>query len=385
MTDTNHTGRDKHVVIVTATVGSGHNQVAKAIANGLASASPSTRVTILDSIAFAPRWFRACYAGGFSMVMTRFPKLFGLGFVMSDRSQSPRRSLSERSRLKIEQRATQELMNELRVAQPDLIINTHFLAPPQIARLIDKGELGSKQWVIVTDYQIHRFWHSEGVAKWFIPTAQSSDSFSRWGIDPDRVTVSGLPIDAKWTQPVDRDAVLDSWSIPADKKIVLLSGGTEFTCGPVVKIARKICQDCRDVAVVVLAGRNKNLLAQLAVTPEAGNGQIFPVSFTDRVNELVSVSSLMVTKPGGVTVTECLARSVPMVLTNPVPGHERGNAEFLSTQGAAVIARGVNQIASQVRRLIDDPQALDKLAAKAGELARPGLESIVNEICQALE
>ncbi len=380
MTDTNHSAAGKHIAIVTASVGSGHNQVAKAIAARLASASPATRVTILDSIALAPRWFRVCYAGGFSLAMTRFPMLFGIGFAMSDRSQSPRRSLSESFRLKIEQRATRELMNELRKLQPDLIINTHFLAPPQIAQLIDKGELASKQWVVVTDYKVHRFWYSQGVDRWFTPAGQSSDSFSRWGIDPDRVIASGLPIDAKWTRHLDPVAILDSWSLPADKKIVLLSGGTEFTCGPVVKIARRICRDCPTVAVVVLAGRNKNLLAQLAATPEASAGRIFPVSFTDRADELVSVSSLMVTKPGGVTVTECLARSVPMVLTNPVPGHELGNAEFLASQGAAVIAKGVDQIAGEVRRLIDDPQALEKIASRAGQLTRPGLETIVKEV-----
>ena len=382
MTDTNRTSPGKHIVIVTATVGSGHNQVAKAIANGIASASPETRVTILDSISLAPRWFRAGYAGGFSLAMTRFPFLFGLGFAISDKSQGPRRSLCERVRLKIEQLATRKLMNELRAIQPDLIINTHFLGTPQIARLIDKGQLASKQWVVVTDYKIHRFWYSQGVDKWFIPARQSLASFSKWGIDTERVIESGLPIDAKWAQSINPEAVLGSWSLPVDKKIVLLSGGTEFTCGPVVKIARKICQNCPNVVVVVLAGRNKNLLGQLAVTPEARNGRIFPVSFTDRVCELVSVSSLMVTKPGGVTVTECLGRSIPMVLTNPIPGHELGNAEFLATEGAAVIARGVNQIAGEVRRLIDDPIALDKLAERAGQLARGALETIVNEIQQ---
>ena len=151
----------------------------------------------------------------------------------------------------------------------------------------------------------------------------------RWGVHERHITVSGIPIHPKWARPLDRRKILRDWRLPADRKIVLLAGGTEFTCGPVVRIARHIAEVCPQAYVVVLAGRSKKLLAELAASPLAP-GRLVGVGFTDRVHELVEACSLMVTKPGGVTTAECLAKGTPMVLMNPVAGQEGGNAEYLA-------------------------------------------------------
>ena len=365
-----------------ASVGAGHRQAASAIVAALQSSAPRLDVSSADVMAFAPRFFRACYAGGFVLGMTRFPRVYGLGFRLTDRPHGPWRGRFERLRLWTERLATKRLARFLAEHQPDFIVNTHFLAPPVVARLVARGLLKASQAVVVTDIEVHRWWYSEGVDHWFAPADCGAATLLRWGIPPERITVCGIPVHPKWTAPVDRAKALADWKLPGDGKIVLLSGGTEFVCGPVPKIARDILSACPRACLVVLAGRNKDLLADLSRLPDAGK-RLFPVAFTDRAQELAAVSSLMVTKPGGITTAECLARGVPMVLLRPVPGQEGGNAAYLAREGAAVIARNPREIVGAVARLLGDEGELARLAANARRLYKPATETIVKAVISA--
>ena len=336
-------------------------------------------VEVVDALTFTPWWFRAYYAGGFAMAMTKFPTLYGLGFRLMNIPRRSRRDLLERMRLRIERLALWRLQRYLADRPPDLIVNTHFLAPPVIGRIISQGVLRCRQVTVVTDIHVHRFWYCEDVDHWFVPTDSSAETLRRWNIPDDRVTVSGIPIHPKWSRPLDRRTVLADWDLPADKQIVLLTGGTEYTCGPIGRIAREILRARDDAFVVVLTGRNKRLQGHLAEMA-ARHPRLRPVSFTDRSHELVEVASVMITKAGGITTAECLAKGTPMILLNPVPGHEAGNAAFLAGAGAAVIARGRRQIVETLANLLADPDRLAALAAGARQLHQPAADTVAHAI-----
>jgi processive 1,2-diacylglycerol beta-glucosyltransferase len=383
MTASDETSGQPRVLLLSALVGAGHAQAAKALLEALRCGARPVHVEHADVLQMAPRWFRAYYAGGFSLLVTKLSWLYGLGFWASNRPHRAGYSLTERLRLWNERRTMKRLVRFLEEYRPDLIVNTHFLAPPIIARLVRSGHLRTRQVVAVTDYQVHRWWYSQGVDHWFLPADVSLGTLARWGVPPDRITVSGIPVHPKWTVPHDRARVLADWNLPADRPIVILTGGTEFTCGPIVKIARGILDACRDVHLVVLAGRNKDLLGQLSHLPEAGK-RLCPVPFTDRSQELVEVCSLIVTKPGGMTTSECLAKGAPMVLLRPVPGQEKGNALYFQSEGAAVITRSGDDVVAQVRRLLEDRSALARMAASARRLYRPATQTIVEAILKSL-
>ena len=367
------------VLVATASVGAGHNSAAQALVVGLRSASPAIGVQCEDVLAFAPRLFRAYYAGGFALAMTKLAGLYGLCFRLTDRPQRPGRSAVERRRLWTERRAMRRFRRRLLEYRPNVIINTHFLAAPMIGGMISRGQLDARQVVVVTDIQVHRFWYAENVEQWFVPADFSADLLFRWGIKDQQITVSGIPIHPKWTERLDRRKILEDWLLPADKRIVLLTGGTEFTCGPIVKIAGDLLHACRNAFLVVLAGRNRKLLADLAPMA-ATSDRLKLVSFTDRVHELVDAASLMITKAGGITTAECLAKATPMVLLNPIPGHEHGNAEYLAREGAAVVVRKRGDVADTVRGLLADENALKKLSANARRLYKPATRTIVRAV-----
>jgi len=378
ITETSQCGR---VLIVTATVGSGHNSAARAIAAALRAAAPAVEIDLVDLLSFTPWAFRAYYAGGFALAMSRFPRIYGLGYKLSNRPHGAERGLMERCRLRLEQLATRRFRRYVLRRPYDLIVHTHFLGASQLGRMIARGLLDAPQVVVATDIELHRFWYSQNVEHWFVPAEHSAEILRRWRIDPARITVSGIPIHDKWTKSGDRREILADWRLPSDRKIVLLSGGTEFTCGPIVKIARRIAAACPDAYLVVLAGRNKKLLGRLCRLPEAPQ-RLVGVGFTDRLHELVEVCSLMATKAGGITTAECLAKSTPMVLLKPIPGHEAGNAAYLHRKGAAVIARNAHDVARLVAELLGEQRRLARLAENAASLYRPAARTIAEAICR---
>jgi len=381
-TRTHSPPRRGRILLATASLGAGHNSVARALAGEFERAEVDFQSVDVMS---KTRWpFGACYAGGFTLGMTRLPWAYGLGFVMGNRPHTPRRSLAERFRLWTERLGLAPFAHLVEAYQPDVILNTHFIAAPMIAAMIALGRTRARQVITVTDVEMHRWWYSERMAHWFVPSDYTAAFLRPWGVADERVTVSGIPIDPKWDRRVDRAKVLAEWNLPADRKIVVVSGGTEFVCAPVVKIVRDLSDTCPDAHVVVLAGRNKGLLADLSRL--AGRSRrIQPLGFTDRVNEVVGVSSLMVTKAGGLTTAECLAAGTPMVLINPVPGQEAGNARYFARQGAAVIARGAKSIVAATRDLLADGESLRRMGRCARQLYLPGRSTISATVLRLLD
>ena len=146
------------VLFVSASVGAGHNSASQAVMAGLAERRGDLSVALWDMMELAPRAFRAFYAGGYKKSMTYTPWLWGLGYCLADRPHRRRRSMAERGRLAFERLMLRQFRCRLLTLGPRLVVNTHFLAPPEVGRLIGSGALNTKQFVVTTGMLAHRFW-----------------------------------------------------------------------------------------------------------------------------------------------------------------------------------------------------------------------------------
>lgn len=372
----------RRVLFVSSSVGAGHNQAAAALMAGTRNACPDVQTEFIDALEYTPWPFRTVYGGGYNMLVTRFPWAYGIGYRINNLPNTPRRPLVERLRLRIEWMALRRLRRRLLARPPALIMATHYLAMPTIGRLVGRGPGRLRMFAVITDNEPHRWWFAENVQRYFVANEQVARTIRPWGIDPASITVSGIPVHPKWIAPLDRERILRDWRLPSDKPIVVLSGGTFFTVGPVEQSLRGILAGT-NAHVVVLTGRNKRLLANLADVPEAGS-RITGVGFTDRVHELAEVATIFITKAGGLMTSECIAKGVAMVLTDPVPGQEAANAQLLCRHGAAIPAPRTKDVIRQIRRLLAAPAAVEAMAANARRLYRPATETIVSAIVNAI-
>src|SRR5262249_17446931 len=152
-------------------------------------------------------------------------------------------------------------------------------------------------------------------------------------------------------------ACLRRHGLVGDRPIVLqLAGG--FGVGPVVKLYEHLLRVQRPFEVVVVAGRNEKVRSQLAAVDVPARHHATILGFTDKMDELMGLADLVMSKPGGLTTSEALARGVAMVIVNPIPGQESRNSDYLLERGAAIKVNNLATLPHKIESVLDQPDRL---------------------------
>jgi processive 1,2-diacylglycerol beta-glucosyltransferase len=242
------------------------------------------------------------------------------------------------------------------------------------AALKARGRLRARLAVVVTDFDVHGLWVVPHVDRYFVALEETRRHLVRLGVPPARITVSGIPIDPVFADPRNALAMARKHGLdPARWRILVTAGG--FGVGPVERLVNALLDLRHSAQVVVICGRSAELKQRLdalaAMRPADGPVTLRAVRYTRAMDEYMAAADLLVGKPGGLTTAEALARGVPMVIVNPIPGQEERNADHLLEAGAAIRGNNLPALAWNVDALLDDPERLAAMRAAARRLARP--------------
>jgi processive 1,2-diacylglycerol beta-glucosyltransferase len=251
-----------------------------------------------------------------------------------------------------------------------LVINTHFLPAEIIAHLRKEERLSVPQVTATTDFETHRLWVNQPCDRYFTATEEGALYLNSWGVPASDIFPTGIPIHPVFSQPKDRAECLARHGLKGDRPIILqLAGG--FGVGPIEKLFHAILEVELPLEIVVVAGRNEKLKTQLQKIKAHSKHHVKVLGFTDQIDELMAVADLVVSKPGGLTTSETLARGAAMVIVNPIPGQESRNSDFLLENGAAIKVNNIATLAYKLTTLLRDPERLKQLKANARHLGRP--------------
>jgi processive 1,2-diacylglycerol beta-glucosyltransferase len=354
----------KRILILSASAGAGHLRAAEAVARAVALEEPRAETRHLDVLTLAGKAFRDAYSQFYLKLVERAPALWGF---LYDRLDRPPRRVPAGLRSALHRWNTRKLVTEVRGFAPDAIVSTHFLPADVLGRERRKGRLAAPLGVVITDADVHRLWVHRGVDRYFVARDEAGALLGRLGYGAEQVQVTGIPIDPRFAEAGDRVALRRKHGLPPEGAVVLLLGGG-FGVGPVRQIALALEQAQRPSLVVVVAGRNEALRRSLAA--HAGP-RTRVLGFTTEMHEWMAAADLLVTKPGGLTTAEALARGLPMVLVNPIPGQEERNADALLESGAAVKANTPETLAWKVDSVLGSAERMAALRAAAIRAARP--------------
>jgi processive 1,2-diacylglycerol beta-glucosyltransferase len=160
--------------------------------------------------------------------------------------------------------------------------------------------------------------------------------------------------------------------------LLVLSGG--FGMGPLREILRELNKIQRELQVIIVCGRNEKLRKQIAAEPTRHRTQV--MGFATNMHELMAVSDLILTKPGGLTTSESLAMGKPLVVLNPIPGQEAANSDFLLEQGAAVKVNCLEDLPFKIAHLFDSGK-LANLSQAARDIGKPrAAEAICSKVLE---
>lgn len=260
--------------------------------------------------------------------------------------------------------------------QPDLIISTHPFSSQMCAILKEKGKLNCKVATILTDYAPHNQWlvKSEFIDYYFVAQQGMVDDLVSRGVNRDKIHVTGIPLSSRFLQSYNKQKILEDYGLTSDKNTILFFAGGEFGFGKDKTFNRlkAIIDNLPNLQVVAVAGRNEKMKERfdelVKTTRTESNVKI--LSFTNQVPELMSVSDLVITKPGGLTTTESLASGLPLIIIDPLPGQEEENAEFIEKSGAGIWVKDSDNIETILLNIFNNPDKLENMKSKARLIAK---------------
>ena len=368
--------RTPTLLILSVSAGAGHVRAAQALE---AAAKPAFEATHLDLLSLVPKQFKKLYGEQYIQLVEKLPQLWSYLYSKSDRPS--RHSLVGKIKRFAEKLNTRKLAGEIERLQPDAILCTHFLPAELLSRKRAKGKKLPPVWVQVTDFDVHALWIQPNVDHYCVASEEVAFRLADRGIAREKISVTGIPVMPQFAAPLDRAVCAAELGLDPRKFTVLMMAGGAGV-GSLDDLAARLLDLPHELQLVALAGRNAALLERLRALAKRHPGKLFPLGFTTTVERVMTTADLVVTKPGGLSVSECLAKQRPMLLVSPIPGQEERNADYLLEAGAAVKAVDGATLAFKLGRLLESPQRLATMSAAAARIGRPNAAS---EIVALLE
>ena len=374
--------RSPRVLILSAAVGAGHLRAAEALDAAFAASSFPGEAHHLDVLHYTNRAFRTLYAQGYMELVNKAPDLLGW---LYDRFDVPWKS----SRLQqgFETLNLAPFVRLLTGLKPDWALCTHFLPAGIIAWLRRKHRLPLPQAIAVTDFDVHAFWLVQDVEHYFVAREEAKVYLEQAGVPSGRISVTGIPIHPAFSVPRDKSAMRRLHGLDEDLPTILLSVGG-FGLDIASQILKHLLAVRTPVQVVAVAGKSANVRARLERVAAAAprSHRIHVLGFTTAMHELMAAADLLVGKAGGLTSSEALARELPLLIINPIPGQEERNSDHLLEAGAALRCHTLSTLSWKIENLLDDPDRLSRLHAGAKAAGRPFASlDIVNTMATLLQ
>jgi processive 1,2-diacylglycerol beta-glucosyltransferase len=230
--------------------------------------------------------------------------------------------------------------------RPDAMINTFpFGAAPEIGRFLE-----IPTFTVVTDFALHSRWIHPNTDKYYVATDELRAEMISKGFAPEQIEVSGIPVRQAFYEVSSANHAFRH-KLNSGKKNVLISAGSYGVLKNIDDMVNSLMKaDCQ---IMVVCGRNWKLEQRLKKL-YAGNSNVHIFGYVENIHELMALSSCIVTKAGGLTLSEALTLNLPIFIFKPFGGQEKENALYLSQKGVAIISRSTDELEAQILQFLAD-------------------------------
>ena len=371
----------KKILIFYAAYGGGHLSAAKSIQAYIDANYPEVQTELVDCMKYVNKPIEKVTTAAYREMAKKAPWVWGKIYDKSQKGALAHISSRSNAFMAI------KLLRLLRNKEPDLIISAHPFSSQMCTYLKRKGKITSEIATIMTDFAPHDQWlvGKDYTDYFFVANDKMKDYLINQCIDTGKVYVTGIPLSSRFLEHYNKEEIVKSFGLSLDKQTILLFGGGEFGLGKsqTLDVLKCLIYDFDNIQVIAIAGKNEKMKHHFEeiVIDSGKEDSIKVLPFTDKVPELMAISDLVITKPGGLTITESLASELPIVVINPIPGQEEENAEFLEEKGVAVWIRKHNDPKTILPELLLNNEKLESMKQNTRLLAN---KNSTRDICEIL-
>ena len=349
------------IVIAATSAGGGHMKAAEAIYNYFRSQDARLELSLVDVLEESLFLFGNFYSRGYSFMVNHAQWLWRVIFHIT--SQKNLQPALEKVRTLHNRLNTKNFRQYLIEANPDVVISTHYLPANQASNLKKKKQISSKLITVVTDFGVHPFWVYDQTDWYALATDSSRDELLKQGVPESKIKVTGIPIDPKFSQKFDKAALRKKLGlVPGQFTLLVVTGS--FGIGPIKEIVDLLQGR---VQILAVCAKNEKLFSRLKAKNYPG---VKVFGFVDNIDELMAVSDLIVTKPGGLSVAELLAMELAPIFISVIPGQEAQNVRILGSYGIGKCAKNAQEVSRIVDNYLKSPDSLEIIKKQIRKMPR---------------
>jgi processive 1,2-diacylglycerol beta-glucosyltransferase len=338
----------KKILILSVSAGAGHTQAANAMEQTIKLNHPEVVVEHLDLMEIVPKPFKKFYVDGYLKLIDNYPQLWRSLFEKTD---VPDDNFFSQFRILFENLNTKKLKKHVQNFEPDEIICTHFLAAQALKSLKEKQSIKFNLSVIVTDYDVHQLWVYPFVDTYFVAGHLAYLRLIEKGVEQDKIYITGIPVRPSFYNIFNNEEIAQQFGLDSKKNTVLIMAGGAGI-GNLEELTQLVLDSSSQTQVLTLCGKNQKTFDKINKLREKFP-HCHPIGFTNEVAKLMHFSQLVITKPGGLSTTECVTLKKPMLLISPIPGQEEINANYFMSKGIASLALNSLQIKNCLYELME--------------------------------
>ena len=383
----------RRILVVHASVGSGHKRAAQAIEEALRAVyaqeereegskegGENVVIKVLDIVANMEWLLKIIYKDGFMSLVTQEwgAAFIGLMFEQSNQ-KAPGTTVGSTGFLQtlMEESFLLDFVECVIHFKPDVIVNTHFLPTKVLSHMRNSIQSFEIPHVtVVTDYDVHAFWAVNPCERFFVARDECRHALEQFGVPSDRITITGMPVVRAFSHGLpSRAACLSELQLDGSLPVILLMAGGD----DVFETYNELLSMQTSVQIALVCGRYKSKQQKLKEILIPSHHKVKIEGFTKKMHYYLQSADIIITKPGGLTTAESLATGTAMAIYHSLPGQEMRNADMILEEGAGFKISDSKMLAYKIEKIIQDKNGLNKMKENAKRIGSTTAANVVAE------
>ena len=352
-----------NILLFYASYGSGHLSAATAIEQYIRENYPDAKTLKIDCVEYINKSINKISTSAYKSIILKTPVLWGQVYKL----------LKNDTILDITQFSNRFMAKKIFTLfedfEPDLVISCHPLGGQITSFLKSHKKTNCKLATVMTDFASHKQWliGKDYTDYFFVSNIEMKTSLISEGIYPNKIYVSGIPISPNFYKNYNKENIYKSLNIEKNKKNIIFFGGGSLglsSSSNIQAILTSLLQATDEsYQIIIISGKNQKLYNdfQKTINNTYHKSQIKLIDFTTELPELLPITSFVITKPGGLTITECISTNVPIIIINPIPGQEKENAQYIADNKMGIWIKATKPTSEYFQEIFNDTKLIEEI------------------------
>ena len=359
----------KHLLILSGPMGNGHIRAAGALEACAKEKYPNLKITNINVRDFMPFIYKKIFHDLYLYFANKCPFVWSYIYYETDKPYPD--TWLGRSISWLRKRISKKMMKEVLRHNPDYIICSHFIPAEILDDYKRKKEYKTPVSVVVTDFSLHWVYVNRVLEHYFVNCTEVKNLLVARGVEEQHVHITGCPVFPEFTRDYPEKEVKElrrNHGIDEDMFMFLVMMGGNGV-GKMKTLCEILLDRFPECGVIAMAGANPKKIQALKMTEPNYPNRLFTIPYTEKVAQYLAMSHIVVTKPGGISTSECIAMKKPMVIINPIPGQEERNVDYLIERG--IITKAYNESSLKYREVLSSPERMEYIATQLENISQP--------------